>query len=367
MFNSTIRVPTRAAALAIAAALPCLAAAQVLTPTVSNIAYGGSSTAQRLDVYLPPGPVMPRPVLVWIHGGGWQNGDKFPATKAAGLLAQGFAVVSINYRLTDEALHPAQIHDCKGAIRWVRANAPTFGFDRTRVAVWGSSAGGHLVALLGVTGGVASHEGVDLEGTVGGNLGFSSRVQAVVDHFGPTDFFNLDPSHTTATSPESRLVGFWIQETLDNIGNPAFAGRISTLESVSSVTFASSDDPPFLIAHGTADPVVPASQSQTLSNVLSAAGVPNTLTFIEGAGHGLPPTEDAVARSFLATVFALVPCPGDFNGDRVVNTADLSGLLGQFGRTVTPGNPGDVDGSGTINTTDLTLLLGNFGDFCGVP
>ena len=359
-------VPTIASTLA--ALIACGSApAQVATPTLSNIAYGTDSAAQRLDVYLPPGPVIPRPILIWVHGGGWQNGDKFPATRAPGLMALGFAVVSINYRLSGEAIHPAQINDCKAAVRWVRANAATYGFAPSRIGVWGSSAGGHLVALLGTTGGVASHEGVNLEGTVGGNLAFSSRVQAVVDHFGPSDFFNFDPTHTVANSPESLLVGFWIQETLNNLTNPAFAPRVSALESVSSVTFASADDPPFLIAHGTADPVVPPTQSQSLSDMLTAAGVPNTLRFIQGAGHGLPPEEDLVARNFLMSSLNVGPCPGDMNGDRIVNTADLTAFLGMFGRGVSPGNPGDFNGSGTVNTADLTILLSGYGAFCGLP
>lgn len=343
------------------------ASGQGLAPTLSDVAYGGDSPAQRLDVYLPPGPVINRPVVVWIHGGGWQSGDKFPAPRAAGVVSLGFAFVSINYRLSAEAVHPAQINDCKGAIRWIRANAATFGFDPSRVGVWGSSAGGHLVALLGTTGGVTSHEGVDLEGAVGGNLGFSSRVQAVCDHFGPTDFFNLDPSHTTTASPESRLVGFWIQETLDNLANPAFAPRVSALESVSSRTFVTPDDPPFRISHGDVDPVVPVTQSQSLAADLALAGVPNTLTIYPGSGHGLPISEDLPAREFFVDTFGVTPCPGDWNGDRRVTTADLSGFLSTFGRTVAPGNPGDYDGSGTVNTQDLSILLGNFGEACGPP
>lgn len=346
--------------------LACGASAlgQAFMPTFSNIAYGAGSAAQRLDIYLPPGPVVSRPVVVWIHGGGWHSGDKSPAPRAAGMVALGFAFVSINYRLTGEAVHPAQINDCKGAIRWLRANAGTYGFDPARIGVWGSSAGGHLVALLGTTNGVTDHEGIDLEGVVGGNLGFSSSVQAVCDHFGPTDFFNLDPSHTVATSAESRLVGFWIQETLDNISNPAFAARVSALESVSSRTFVTVNDPPFRIAHGDVDPVVPVGQSVSLAADLTAAGVPNTLVIYPGSGHGLPVTEDLPARQFFVGAFGVTPCPGDWNGDRRVNTADISGFLSNFGRTVVPGNPGDFDASGVVNTQDLTILLSGFGATC---
>ncbi|MFM9957912.1 MAG: alpha/beta hydrolase fold domain-containing protein [Phycisphaerales bacterium] len=340
------------------------ASAQPLAPTFSNVAYGADSAAQRLDIYLPPGPVVERPTVVWIHGGGWSGGDKVPAPRASGLVALGFAFVSINYRLTGEAIHPAQINDCRGAIRWIRANAGTYGFDIDRIGVWGSSAGGHLVALLGTSGGVATFEGVDLEGAVGGNLGFSSRVQAVCDHFGPTDFFDLDPQHGSATSSESRLVGFWIQETLDNLTNPAFAGRVSVLRSVSSRTFVTADDPPFRIAHGDVDPVVPVRHSVSLAGDLTAAGVANTRVVYPGAAHWVPATEDLPARQFFVSTFNVPACPGDWNGDRRVNTADISGFLGTFGRTVVPGNPGDYDGSGAVNTQDLTILLSNFGAIC---
>ncbi len=341
--------------------------AQTLAPFATDVPYGTDSAAQRLDIYLPPGPLVERPTVVWIHGGGWSGGDKFPAPRAAGMVALGFAFVSINYRLTGEAIHPAQINDCKGAIRWIRANAATYGFDPDRVGVWGSSAGGHLVALLGTSGGVTSHEGIDLEGAVGGNTGFSSRVQAVCDHFGPTDFFDLDSSHGTPTSPESRLVGFWIQETLKNINNPAFAQRVSVLESVSSRTFVTPDDPPFRIAHGDADPVVPVGQSISLAGDLGGAGVPNTLVIYPGAGHFVPASEDHPSRQLFVSAFNVPPCPGDGNGDRRVNTADLTGFLGVFGRTVTPGSPGDHDASGTINTQDLTILLSQFGAVCPAP
>src|SRR5262249_29124750 len=159
----------------------------------------------------------------------------------------------------------------------------------------------------------------------------SSRVQAVVDHFGPTDFFHLASSHTTATSPESFVVGFWIQETLNNIPSPAFAAKDSALERISSLTFSSPYDPPYHTAPGPAHPVVLPSQSQTLSDALTAVGVPNTLTYIEGAGHGLPPTEELAARNFLVGTLNVVPCPGDTNGDRVVNTSDLTAMLAVFG------------------------------------
>src|SRR5262249_35630047 len=143
-----------------------------------------------LDLYLPSAGPGPFPVVVWIHGGAWLTGSRFPAPNAAQLTSLGFAVASVDYRLTSQAgqwgaepvIFPAQIHDVKGAVRWLRANAATYNLDPARFGCWGSSAGGHLAALLATSGDVPA-----LEGTVGGNAGFSSAVQACADFFGPTD------------------------------------------------------------------------------------------------------------------------------------------------------------------------------------
>ena len=135
-----------------------------------------------LDLYLPAKAAQPMPVIVWIHGGAWRAGSK-ERCPAIPMAAQGYAVASINYRLTNVATFPAQIYDCKAAIRWMRAHAKEYGFDPDRIGVWGGSAGGHLVSLLGTSGGVK-----ELEGDVGGNLNFSSRVQAVAVFCGPNSF-----------------------------------------------------------------------------------------------------------------------------------------------------------------------------------
>src|SRR5207244_1871480 len=124
-----------------------------------------------------------------IHGGGWSAGDKFP-TPAARLVAAGYAIASVEYRLTGEAKFPAQIHDCKAAIRWLRANAQKYNLDSAHIGVWGHSSGGHLVSLLGTSGDVKELEGAE------GNLDQSSRVQAVVDFSGPADLLRTDPSGT---------------------------------------------------------------------------------------------------------------------------------------------------------------------------
>lgn len=224
-----------------------------------------------LDLYLPPGQD-PRPLVVWVHGGGWYEGSK-EYCLAVPLADQGYAVASINYRLSHEAVFPAQIHDCKGAVRWLRAHAGEYGLDAGRVGAWGDAAGGHLVALLGTSGGVA-----ELEGEVGGNLDQSSRVQAVCDWYGPTDMLQIggfpsDIDHDGPDSPEARLFGGPIhaKRTLVTLANP--------------ITFVHPDAPPFLIVHGDQDPIVPLHQSELLAGALRAAGVRVTFLTVAGAGH----------------------------------------------------------------------------------
>ena len=141
-----------------------------------------AKTPQRelaLDLYIPDGATKP-PLIVWVHGGAWRAGSK-AKPPALWMLERGYAVASISYRLSQQAVFPAQIHDCKAAIRWLRAHASKYGYDAERIGAWGASAGGHLVALLGTSSGVK-----ELEGDLGYN-DQSSRVQAVVDYFGPTD------------------------------------------------------------------------------------------------------------------------------------------------------------------------------------
>jgi acetyl esterase/lipase len=223
----------------------------------------------KLDLYLPEKTKGLVPVIVWVHGGGWRAGSKenCPAIPFA---ARGYAVASINYRLSQHATFPAQIEDCKAAIRWLRANAVKYRLDPKRFGVWGSSAGGHLVALLGTSGGVK-----ELEGS-GGNLDRSSRVQAVVDWYGPTDFTRMGGKHDSSNSPESLLLGGPVQENKDKAAK------------ANPITYVSKDAPPFLIQHGDKDGVVPLSQSELLADALKKAGVDVTLHVLPGAGHSGP-------------------------------------------------------------------------------
>lgn len=290
-----------------------------IEPTHPDLPYASTHELQKLDLYLPPGPGAPHPLIIWIHGGGWQGGDKSSAARRAGPLVDlGFAVAGINYRLSQHGTFPAQIHDCKGAVRWLRAHAEQYGLDPSRFGVWGSSAGGHLSALVGTSGGV-----VGLEGNVGGNLGYSSRVQAAADYFGPTDFFEMGGWHNNCTSPESRMLGVCLGQVVANRYNPGWAAQVALVESAGSVYSVTPEDPPFHIAHGTEDKTVPPGQSQLLYDALVAAGVPARLRMVPGAGHGLPPGEDQFVRDFFVAQLSDPPRPGDLNCDGQVTFADI--------------------------------------------
>ncbi len=229
----------------------------------------GGHARNKLDLYLPAKADHALPVIVWIHGGAWLGGSK-EGCPAVPFVAKGYAVASINYRLSQHAVFPAQIEDCKAAIRWLRANAEKYDLDPKRIGVWGASAGGHLVALLGTSGGER-----ELEGN-GGNLDQSSRVQCVVDWFGPTDFTKMGGSHDDANSPEARLIGGPIQK------NKERAARANP------ITYVTKDSASFLIMHGEEDKVVPISQSELLDEALRKAGVECTFVRVPGSGHGGP-------------------------------------------------------------------------------
>jgi acetyl esterase/lipase len=264
----------------------------LLSPSVSSAqscqTYTGLiySTAPelRLELLVPEGTAAPVPVVVWIHGGGWKSGSRLPIpARVSNLCSRGYAVASVDYRLISSALWPAQIQDVRGAVRWLRAHATEYGLDPNRFASWGDSAGGHLAAMLATSGGVSSitigSVSVDLEGTTGGNLDQSSRVQAAVDWYGATDFLQMrfypaTVNHDGATSDESKLVGGPIQS------NPE---RVAT---ANPITYASADDPPLLAMHGTIDKLIPFNQSQLLVDALNAAGASATLRPVQGAGHG---------------------------------------------------------------------------------
>jgi acetyl esterase/lipase len=244
-----------------------------LQPTHRDLAYvTDGHERQKLDLYLPEAPAaQPLPVIIWVHGGAWRAGSK-ERCPAGRFVREGYAVASINYRLSQHAIFPAQIQDCKAALRWLRAHAEQYHLDAKRFGVWGASAGGHLVALLGTAGDVKAFD-------VGAHLDASSRVQAVCNFFGPTDFTKMNDfpgrmDHDAADSPESKLIGGAIQEHKDKA------------QRANPITYVTKDDPPFLIVHGDKDPLVPHNQSELLLAALKEANVPARLYTVEGGGHG---------------------------------------------------------------------------------
>ena len=243
-----------------------------------------------LDLYLPEQRARPLPAIVWVHGGAFRMGSK-ENPRALRMVDRGYAVASINYRLSQEAIYPAQIHDCKAAVRWLRAHAGAYGLDPDRIGAWGASAGGHLVAMLGTSGGVSELEG-DL-----GNLATSSGVQAVCDFFGPSDFLRMNDvqgtmDHDAPDSPESQLVGAPIQERSDLVAR------------ANPIAYIGPDTPPFLIVHGDADYTVILNQSQFLYRALRVAGLDATFHIVEGAGHGFEGATDAQRAQIDALVDA---------------------------------------------------------------
>ena len=219
-----------------------------------------------MDMYYPEEGDGPLPVAVFIHGGAWRSGNKSGGLGDCffdTLLDRGYLLVSLNYRLSPKYKFPAHIEDVKCAIRHLRAEAGNYGLDPEHIGVLGGSSGGHLAALLGTSGGNESLEGH------GEYLGYSSRVQAVVDISGPVnaDFFCL-PSVIQVVFDTTDC-----QSKIMTIANP--------------LTYITSDDPPFLILHGRNDKTVPLTQSLRLYAGLASAGLPVELITIKYAGHAL--------------------------------------------------------------------------------
>jgi len=222
-----------------------------------------------LDLYLPPKKTHRMPVVVWIHGGYWCQRSKDEDIPALFLLDHGFAVASIDFRQSQQATFPAQIYDCKAAIRWLRANAGIYNLDPGHIGAWGDSSGGHLAALLGTSGNVQALEGSE------GNAGVSSLVQCVCDWYGPADLVEVFAAPNTADNAYRASFVFKLLGGKDR-GKAALA---------SPVTHVTPDDAPFLIMHGDKDRVVPLAQSRRLQQALAKAGVPVQLVILSGATH----------------------------------------------------------------------------------
>jgi acetyl esterase/lipase len=247
---------------------------------IKDIVYidSPSSDKQKLDIYIPNNDST-MPCLIWIHGGAWLAGSKEGLAKEIDtLLHHGYIIASIGYRLSSESIFPAQIYDCKSAIRYLKKNGAKYNIDTTKIAVSGSSAGGHLACLIGTSSDIPSLE----DKTTGINK-VSCKVNAVIDFYGPTDFLIMDelPNecqdpmvHLYPNSPESLLLGCNIEDCPEKVkmANP--------------ITYVSRDDPPFLIFHGTSDCTVTPKSSILLEKKLKAEGVNVDLYLLQNAEHG---------------------------------------------------------------------------------
>ncbi len=272
------------ALLFVIAAPHAIAETPVVPKVTKNLAYVPSGhERQKLDLFLPPDAKQDCPLLVWVHGGAWKEGSK-ENCPAVGMVAKGWAVASLNYRLSQHAVFPAQLEDCKAAIRFLRAHAAEYHIDKARVATWGASAGGHLVALLGTTGDKKEFD-------VGENLDQSSAVCCCIDWFGPTDFLHWGNGSIIKS------------DNKDDVIAKLFGGPVSEKTELakqgSPITHVSKTSAPMLIMHGDKDPLVPLQQSESFLAALQTAGVPATLKVYPGHGHGGPKFTDDAARTMM--------------------------------------------------------------------
>ena len=234
-----------------------------------------------LDLYRPARSTGPLPLIIWIHGGGWRNGSKNGIQAASNVLKHGYALASVEYRLSGEAIFPAAIEDCKAAVSFLRHNAKKYGLDPDRFGVWGSSAGGHLVALLGVTNDVSDFDTHSITQKA------SPKVQAVCNWFGPSDFLRMNDfkgrmDHDAADSPESLFIGASIQD------HPEKTQRANP------ITYVSPSDPPMLLMHGSKDGLVVYNQSELLYAALQKAGVQSKLYKVVNGDHGFRGSDESM-------------------------------------------------------------------------
>jgi acetyl esterase/lipase len=237
-----------------------------------NIPYNNDALSRHmLDIYLPANTKGKIPLVIFIHGGAWLSNDKYAdmgymKKTIAEIVGSGFALASIDYRFSTEAVFPAQIQDCNRAVSYLYDNANKYGFDTNRFAVMGFSAGGHLASMLGLS----KNNSIENFFMPGTNKSFS--IKAVVDFYGPAELLLFSGNNDPA-SPESILLG------ATAIDRPDLA------KAASPVTYVDKNDPPFLIIHGEKDDMVSVKQSQLLRSWLTVAGVPNELIIVKDAPH----------------------------------------------------------------------------------
>jgi acetyl esterase/lipase len=254
---------------------------------MSEAAYAPVSAAEVLDLWLPSGAQQPYPLVIFVHGGGFSGGDKGDVgPKVVPLLQRGFAVASVNYRLSGEAHFPAPAQDVKAAVRYLRANAPVHGIDPSRFAIWGESAGANLAALIGTT----TAQQTLFDDPHLGNGGTSASVQAVVEWYGPIDFAQRESQYRAGGSdcPVPQLAEA-DRYTTGYLG--ADVERVPQVAATADpITYVRPGGglPPFSIAQGSADCLVPVMQAQQLADALRAAGDRADLHLLPGAVHADP-------------------------------------------------------------------------------
>jgi acetyl esterase/lipase len=246
--------------------------AQRDTVPTKDIVYAEAGARKLLlDIYMPANKKEPY-LIVWIHGGAWRSGSK--QSPPLGLLAAGYAIASVDFHLSTEAIYPAQVHDIKAAIRFLRGNAKQYGYRTDKIVIWGASSGGHLAALVGTT-----NNSKELEGSLGNYLSESSAVQGIIDFYGPTNLLDIlaqsTPHGISVRAPGMELL----------FGKPVEEVK-ETARQASPVYQVDASDPPALIVHGDQDNQVPVNQSIELMQAYRKLSLPVQLEFISGAGHG---------------------------------------------------------------------------------
>ncbi len=321
--RTLLRWPRIAVSLLLAIATPQLCAQ---TPTHANVEYARvNNQPLRLDLYLPSVPASARPLMIFVHGGGWNSGNKDVIQPAMlPLLDAGIALASVDYRLvnaqhaslyggTSAVIFPAAAHDIKAAIRFLRANAVSFGLDAQRFGLWGSSAGSHLASLVALSTGDSA-----LEGSVGDHDATSSAVQVAVDAYGPTDLLNQGVDATQAgfngagwdasNTPHAIFIGCGAQgmgAIRANIDNPSppWPQCVAQANLANPVLQVDAADPPIWIGHADDDPLVPWPQSQRLYDALQGSGVETVFVRVATGGHQLPASAYMQARAFVVAQF----------------------------------------------------------------
>ena len=269
---------------------PDVSAQELHYTTTTDILYSVvDGQSLELDLYLPTEAADP-PLLIWVHGGAWRRGSKAPLPTTA-LVEAGYAMASVDFRLSGDAMFPAQIHDIKAAIRFLRANVATFGYDATRVGILGSSSGGHLAALVGVTNG---HE--QLEGELGEFLDRSADVQAIVSYYGA--------SNLTTILEQSTPFGLGVRApALDLLLGVEPDEREHLARLASPVFHVDATDPPLLLLHGDQDPQMPINQSHELHGAYKEHELQVQFEVVHGAVHGGEPffneKNTALVKAFL--------------------------------------------------------------------